>query len=76
MVVKTGNGDRLTSTRIAAVLGLEESSSSGSGFLSAEVIALISKMSQANPGGAPRMHGELLKLAFPRKPGARFWQTI
>ena len=35
--------------------------------LSAEVIARISKMSQANHrAGAPRMHGELLKLGFPR----------
>jgi hypothetical protein len=33
--------------------------------LSAEVIALIRKISQANPRlGAPRIHGELLKLGF------------
>ena len=33
--------------------------------MSAEVIALIRKMSQANPRwGAPRIHGELLKLGF------------
>jgi hypothetical protein len=33
--------------------------------VSAEVIALIRKMSQANPRwGAPRIHGELLKLGF------------
>ena len=33
--------------------------------LSREVIDLIRKMSQANPRwGAPRIHGELLKLGF------------
>jgi hypothetical protein len=55
----------------------------------AEVIALIRKMSQANPRwGAPRIHGELLKLGFEpceatvakymvrhRKPPSQTWRT-
>src|SRR5262252_6753123 len=58
--------------------------------LSAEVIALIRKMSQANPRwGAPRIHGELLKLGFElseatvakymvhhRKPPTQTWRTF
>jgi transposase InsO family protein len=55
-----------------------------------EVIALIRKMSQANPRwGAPRIHGELLKLGFElseatvakymvchRKPPSQTWRTF
>src|SRR5215469_12081677 len=58
--------------------------------LSAEVIALIRKISQANPRwGAPRMHGELLKVGFElseatvakymvrhRKPPSQSWRTF
>jgi len=58
--------------------------------MSAEVIALIRKMSQANPRwGAPRIHGELLKLGFElseatvakymvrhRKPPSQTWRTF
>ena len=58
--------------------------------MSAEVIALIRKMSQANPRwGAPRIHGELLKLGFElseatvakymvrhRKPPSQTWCTF
>ena len=58
--------------------------------MSAEVIALIREMSQANPRwGAPRIHGELLKLGFElseatvakymvrhRKPPSQTWRTL
>ena len=58
--------------------------------MSAEVIALIRKMSQANPRwGEPRIHGELLKLGFElseatvakymmphRKPLSQTWRTF
>jgi len=58
--------------------------------VSVEVIALIRKMSQANPRwGAPRIHGELLKLGFDlseatvakymvrhRKPPSQTWRTF
>src|SRR5499427_5878905 len=58
--------------------------------LSAEVITLIRKMSLANPRwGAPRIHGELLKLGFElseatvakymvrhRKPPSQTWRTF
>ena len=64
--------------------------SPGRPSLSAEVIALIRKMSQANPRwGAPRIHGELLKLGFElseatvakymvrhRKPPSQTWHTF
>jgi hypothetical protein len=57
--------------------------------VSAEVIDLIRRMSQANPRwGAPRIHGELLKLGFElseatvakymvrhRKPPSQTWRT-
>jgi hypothetical protein len=55
-----------------------------------EVIDLIGRMSLANPGwGAPRIHGELLKLGFelaestvakymirPRRPASQTWRTF
>ncbi len=58
--------------------------------MSVEVIDLIRKMSLANPGwGAPRIHGELLKLGFKlsqatvakylvrhRKPPSQNWRTF
>jgi hypothetical protein len=58
--------------------------------ISREVIDLIRKMSMANPRwGAPRVHGELLKLGFglsestvakyllrPRKPTSQTWRTF
>ena len=58
--------------------------------LSAEVITLIRKMSQGNPRwGAPRIHGELLKLGLDlseatvakymvhhRKPPSQTWRTF
>ena len=58
--------------------------------MSAEVIVLIRRMSQANPRwGAPRIHGELLKLGFElseatvakymvrhRKPPSQTWRTF
>jgi putative transposase len=58
--------------------------------VSSEVIALIRKMSLANPRwGAPRIHGELLKLGFElseatvakymvrhRKPPSQTWRTF
>jgi transposase InsO family protein len=58
--------------------------------VSREVIELIRKMSLANPcWGAPRIHGELLKLGFelsqatvakymvrPRKPPSQTWRTF
>jgi putative transposase len=62
----------------------------GRPFLSREVIDLIRKMSLANPRwGAPRIHGELLKLGFElsqttvakymvrhRKPPSQTWRTF
>lgn len=68
----------------------ESRHSPGRPSVSAEVIALIRKMSQANPRwGAPRIHGELLKLGFElceatvakymvrhRKPPSQTWRTF
>jgi len=56
-IVKPENGDRLASTGILHPPGRPS--------VTAEVIALSRKMSQANPRWvAPRIHGELLKLGF------------
>jgi hypothetical protein len=62
----------------------------GAAFCSREIIVLIRKMSLANPRwGAPRIHGELLKLGFElsqatvakymvrrRKPSSQRWRTF
>jgi putative transposase len=67
------------------------SRSPAEGDVSAEVKALIRKMAEANVGwGAPRIHGELLKLGIdigersvsrfmpprPRKPPSQTWRTF
>ena len=90
VTVFPGNGDRLAPTKITAVLEPAEFSSTGPTLQSAEVIALIRKMSQVK---SATHSWELLKLGFElseatvakymvhhRKPtpqpGARSWQTI
>ena len=90
MVVKTGNGDRLHRRGFRLYWGWKSRHPPGRPSLSAEVIALIRKMSQANPRwGAPRIHGELLKLGFElseatvakymvrhRRPPSQTWRTF
>jgi putative transposase len=84
------NSDCLASARIPAVLKLEESPAAGRPSVSRGVIDLIRKMSMANPRwGAPRIHGELLKLGFElsestvakymirhRRPPSQTWRTF
>jgi putative transposase len=83
--------DRLASQRIPAVLDLEKSAPhTRETAVTGEVRELIRKMSTANPlWGAPRIHGELLKLGIEvsqatvanymvrlRKPPSQTWRTF
>jgi hypothetical protein len=62
---ETGDGDRLASQRLSALLVLEESSSSWSSAGNDRGEGADSTLSAANPGwGAPRIHGELGKLGI------------
>ena len=87
----TRNGDRLAPARISSVLERWKSRHPlGRPTVSREVIHLIRKMSLANPRwGAPRIHGELLKLGFDlsqatvakymvrhRRPPSQNWRTF
>lgn len=81
---------RLSSQGIPTVLEVEESPSGRTTAVSLEVIDLIHRMSLANSGqGAPRIHGELLKLGFElsqatvpkylvrhRRPPSQNWRTF
>src|SRR5438128_4120434 len=52
-------------SRLQALLGMEESTPTGSAAIGRELRDLIRRMSRANPlWGAPRIHGELLKLGL------------
>ena len=58
-----GNGDRMAATGIPTFIGAATQNFGPS--VSREVMGLIRKVSVANPRwGAPRIHGELLKLGF------------
>ena len=61
-----GDGDRLASQGLPAVLDLEDSAGGpGRPAVPAGVRSLIRTMSRDNPlWGAPRIHGELLKLGI------------
>jgi hypothetical protein len=62
---KARNGSRLASARLSTVLGVESRRRAGRPGMSAETRLLIRRMSEANPlWGAPRIHGELLKLGI------------
>jgi hypothetical protein len=62
---ETGNLNCLASARIPAVLEMEEPSSTGATVRVAGGRQSDRKMCSANPyWGAPRIHGELLKLGF------------
>src|SRR5438874_7328280 len=85
-------GDRrpVASAGISTLLGVEESTPIGSALVSTELRDLIRRMSAANPlWGAPRIHGELLKLGLvvsqatvskymlrPRRPPSQAWRTF
>lgn len=90
LVIEAGYGDRLASPRLPPVLDVEERSPEGRSPVPADVRALIRTMSQTNPlWGAPRMHGELLKLGIEvcqarvakymvrhRQPPSQTWRTF
>src|SRR5438046_2510249 len=75
---------------LPALLGMEESTPTGSAAIGTEVRDLIRRMSRANPlWGAPRIQGELLKLGLtvsqatvskymprPRRPPSQVWRTF
>jgi len=81
---------RLASQGTSTVLQVESRHPEGRPSVSREVIDLIHRTSLANPGwGAPRIHGELLKLGFElsqatvakyllrhRKPPSQNWRTF
>jgi hypothetical protein len=55
----------LASGRLPSVLALESGSLGGRPKIAADLRVLIRRMSAENPlWGAPRIHGELLKLGF------------
>ena len=61
----TGNPGALASGQLSPLLALESRSFGGRSQIAAELCALIRRMSVDNPlWGAPRIHGELLKLGF------------
>jgi len=84
---QAGDCHRLAPTGLSAVVDLEESVPPR---VPADVRTLIRRMAQANPRwGAPRMHGELLKLGIdvcqatvakymgrPRQPSSQTWRTF
>src|SRR5258707_8137789 len=88
---QTGNRQWLAPQGLPAVLDLESSSRpTRAATVSKEVRQLIRKMSRENPlWGAPRIHGELLKLGIDigetsvgkdivrsRKPLSQTWRTF
>src|ERR1700726_1366597 len=87
---RQGHGDPLASRRLQRVLALEIKTRSGRPTTSLEVRQLIREISLANPlWGAPRIHGELLKLGIDvgqttvakyiargRRPPSQGWKTF
>jgi len=87
---EAGDRHRLASGGIPALLEVEERQSLRPPFVSSEVADIIRRMSLANAGwGAPRIHGELLKLGIQisqatvakymvrhRKPPSQKWRTF
>jgi hypothetical protein len=64
-VRQTGNGRRVASARLPSLLAWKSRHKIGRPSVPEEIRALIRTMSTANPlWGAPRIHGELLKLGF------------
>src|SRR4029453_10775061 len=60
-----GDGHSLASDRLSLLLALEITFGGGRPQIDAELRALVQRMSIDNPlWGAPRIHGELLKLGF------------
>ncbi len=86
----TGDGRRLASPRRPPVLDVDKSSPHRSTVDPPDIRALIRTMSDANPRwGAPRIHGELLKLGIDlsqatvakymvrrRQPPSQTWRTF
>jgi hypothetical protein len=81
---------RVASPRLPVVLEMEEPSAHRASAVPTDVRALIRTMSDANPlWGAPRIHGELLKLGIVvsqacvakymvrcRRPPSQTWRTF
>ncbi|MGH9384438.1 MAG: integrase core domain-containing protein [Vicinamibacterales bacterium] len=87
---QAGDRHRVASPRLPLVLDMEKSPTHGRPTVAADVRALIRTMSQSNPlWGAPRIHGELLKLGLDvcqatvakymvrrAKPPSQTWRTF
>jgi len=87
---QTGNRHRVASSRLPLFWTWKSRRRIGRPTVAADVRALIRTMSEANPlWGAPRIHGELLKLgidvsqatvakyvARPRQPPSQTWRTF
>src|SRR5262245_9353270 len=89
---EAGDRHRLGSQGLSPILDVEESAARRATAVPPDVRMLIRTMSRDNPlWGAPRIHGELLKLGVDvsqatvatymarpntRSPGARSWRTI
>ncbi len=87
---ETGNRHRLAPQGLSPLLDLEEPGSERSTIYTQEIRDLIRRMSLANPRwGAPRIHGELLKLGIQvsqgtvakyivrlRRPPSQTWKTF
>ncbi|CAN5644280.1 hypothetical protein BH20ACI3_BH20ACI3_32970 [soil metagenome] len=88
---QTGNSNRVAAKGVSIILALEEQSREvGRSCVSREIRELIRQMSTANPlWGAPRIHGELLKLGVQisqatvakyivrrRRPPSQTWRTF
>src|SRR5947208_14126010 len=80
----------VASSGLQALLGMEESTPTGRPAIGTELRELIRRMNRANPlWGAPRIHGELLKLGLtvsqatvsrymlrPRRPPSQAWRAF
>jgi hypothetical protein len=64
-ICQTGDSDSLAPRRLPSLLALEIEAAGGRPKIPREIRQLIRDMSVANPlWGAPRIHGELLKLGI------------